>query len=71
MYLRPGKEKRGICPSPRTILSTYTNAETVTVVGANGRNIISAVEDTRLAIADEDFSAAVVESSDAIDDSAA
>lgn len=41
------------------------------VAGANGRNIISAAVAARLIIVDDDFTAAVVESSDAIDESTA
>lgn len=63
------KEMQGKLLSPRTVLATNTKADTVTVVGANGRKIVSAVEDTWIAILEYEFTAAVVESLDAVDES--
>ena len=68
VYVRTGKEKRGKWLSPRTALSIDRTAGTVTVAGSNGRKIVAAVEDTRLAVVDSDLASAVVESLDTLNE---
>lgn len=69
VYRRTRKEKRGTFLSPRTMLSPDPQAGTITVADANDRHMVSAAEDSRLAFVDDDSSAIVFESGDAIDDS--
>lgn len=69
------QEKIGKCLSPRTFLEFYQSAGTVSIAGSIGHTIFAAIEDTRSAIVEDDFSASLIEAIDsleaAIDDSIA
>lgn len=62
------KKKQGKWVLQGILLWTDTKADTVTFVNDNGRNIFIAGEDTRLAIIEDRFTAAEIQSSDASDD---
>lgn len=68
MFIREGKEKGGKWTSPRNVLSVDRNSGTVTLCGAKNRNIVAAVEDTRIAVFEDEFAEAVVESIDKLDE---
>lgn len=48
-----------------------TSDGTVTILGSNGRKLVAAVEDTRLAITDDNFASHIVEAIENLDDAIA
>lgn len=68
VYVKHGQGKRGRWLSPRVVQKIDRSSGNVTTAGVNGRNILSAFEDTRITIVDDDFSTSIIESIDSLDD---
>lgn len=64
VYLKNQKEKRGKWTDPRPVLSFDKISHSVTVPGKNGRTVNAAVEDVRLAVADNALARMIQESID-------
>ena len=70
VFIQNGKEKCGKWSSPHSVISVDNDSGIVTVPGSRGHKIRAAIEDTRVAIQDDDLASSVQESIDQLDDSA-
>lgn len=68
VYIKTGHEKRGKWSTPRIENMVDMSAGTVFVPGSNGKKIIAALEDTRVAIVEDYIASYVLESIDQLDD---
>lgn len=67
VFVHNGHAKREKCLSPLVFQEFDISSGTVTIPGSNGSKIIAALEDTRVAIFDDDLSFHIMESIDKFD----
>lgn len=65
--LQNGHDKSSKIISPRVVQEVYSSSVTVTIPDSNGQKIISALEDTIVAITDDNMSSHIMESVDKLD----
>lgn len=68
LFIKNGHKNRGRCLSTRVVQQFDNSDGTVSSRGSNGRNVVPAFEDTRMAIVNDDFVASMIESIDNLSD---
>lgn len=67
VYVRPIKEERRTCLSPRQVIAVYLEAGMISVPGLSGKTVNSALEDTRAVFPVADLTAQIQDTFDALD----